>query len=59
MTKFCSLFFARHKTKDYSHIYTPSQRKRIMAAIKRVSGMLTSNAYDGEQNLNRLNLSEN
>ena len=38
----------RHKTKDYSHIYTPTQKKLIMGAIKRVSRMLTSKSYEGK-----------
>jgi len=38
--------FYRHKTKDYSHIYTPDQRKIILKEIKTVSKALRSSGFE-------------
>lgn len=38
--------FYRHKTKDYSHIYTPDQRKAIMSEIQIVSKMFQDKNFE-------------
>jgi len=38
--------FYRKKTKDYSHIYNPSQRKVIMKEIETVSNLLKTNNFE-------------